>query len=124
MYWWRSWRTGLSNEDLCELGLCRLPVDADNKPWHVGDAGTYDDYDFTVSAFIYDCCGGSLDWWIDTRCPGSLVRARAARHHKPTHAERIRKNVGWLKDCFKKHGTLDAAVLDEFENIADELDEQ
>lgn len=112
----------LTDDKLDDMGLMRLPVDADGVPWHMGDK-----CDFSVSSFTVIGAGGD-EIFIETKDRGLMgLDSRRYRHHRPTPAERIRelaKSINYNYCCEYGHDP-DSYVWSQVVDllaIADELE--
>lgn len=109
------------DEELERHGLVRLPVDADGEIIRPEDVVALPDGTSSmVFQLLYLC-----DGWVvraGNIHHSDLYLPKKLHHHKATPAKRIRMCVEWIEGCYKSHGTLDAAVLDELREIADELE--
>lgn len=118
----------IGDDELSSLyGLVRLPVDANGDAWHVGDklsTVTFKGKDdgFEVTSLKLYASGWSMDCTNDRCRVLTVLLPSGCVHRRPTPAERIRRCVGLVEGCYRDHGTLDAAVLDELRAIADELE--
>lgn len=111
-----------TDEDLAAHGLVRLPVGADGEVIRPGDVLESTEMESDTALTAKTLVLGDGGWGVSAEMVESC-HPHYFRHHKPTPAERIRRCVGWVEGCYRDHGTLDAAVLDELRAIADELEE-
>lgn len=99
----------LSDGYLADHGLVRLPVDADGKPWYVGDMRKCPDDDDGIAYLkLYH------DGWQAGLARGGEVNPSEITHYTPTPAERIRAWVERARD--------DRADFRDLLGIADELE--
>lgn len=112
----RDWLHLTSNGELEALGYTRLPVDADGKPWHVGDMAMESGRIDTVSKLVLGVDG----WALALTSTVGLFEADVLRHHKPTPAERIRAVAEQVLNADTSQARIEAN--DALYAIADELE--
>lgn len=106
----------MTDEDLAELGLVRLPVDEDGEVWHSGDMAMESGRIDTVSKLVLGVDG----WALALTSTVGLFEADVLRHHKPTPAERIRAVAEQVLNADTSQARIEAN--DALYAIADELE--
>lgn len=109
-----------SDEYLAAHGLVRLPVDAEGKPWHVGDCIWFmqPPHDRYVTSLLLRNDGWKLLCDGDI---GNLLEPSDEAHYKPTTAERIREIVKRAPENFTDEDAKDLlAIADELEGADDD----